>query len=105
MTCHQSEEIIKRVTIKRWETYPLPSWSTFGTKSGGLSGIRSLPEGGLGGGGIGLLPELELAPSELLPLRVGLSANGFAYSGGRGGVKNDLIGGIYDGTSRGAGVV
>jgi hypothetical protein len=34
-----------------------------------------------------------------------LSANGFAYSGGRGGVKKDRMGGMYDGTSWGIGVV
>lgn len=84
---------------------PLPSRSKFGTKSGGLKGIRSLPDGDLAGGGAGLLPTCEIPPSELLPLRVGLSAKGFAYSGGRGGVKKDRMGGMYEGSSRGTGVV
>lgn len=51
------------------------------------------------------MPAGEIPPSELLPLRVGLSAKGFAYSGGRGGVKKDRMGGMYDGSSIGTGVV
>lgn len=85
--------------VKKIYTYPLPSCSKFGTKSGGLKGIRSLPDGDLAGGGIGLLPACEIPPSVLLPLRVGLSAKGFAYSGGRGGVNKERMGGTYDGSS------
>lgn len=32
-----------------------------------------------------------------VPRRVGLSANGFEYSGGKGGVKKDRDGGEYEG--------
>lgn len=60
-------------------------------------GIRSCAGVKLGGG-TGLLPPL--CTSELVPRRVGLSANGCRYSGGRGGVKSALEGGAYDGRSR-----
>lgn len=36
---------------------------------------------------------LDLKEGKNLPLSVGLSANGFLYSGGRGGVKKDRPGG------------
>ena len=36
----------------------------------------------------------------LVPLKVGLSAKGFEYSGGKGGVNNAREGGEYDGASR-----
>lgn len=39
--------------------------------------------------------------SLFVPRSVGLSANGFWYSGGRGGVKNERAGGEYDGMSPG----
>lgn len=35
--------------------------------------------------------------SLFVPRRVGLSANGLLYSRGSGGVKNDRVGGEYDG--------
>jgi len=63
-------------------------------------GIRSCAGVRLGGG-IGLL--LPTCTSELVPLNVGLSANGCRYSGGRGGVNSALDGGAYDGRSRNIG--
>lgn len=73
-------------------------------RSGGLNGIRSWPGIRLGGG-IGRLfmyvPVLTMTPSLFVPRSVGLSANGFWYSGGNGGVKNERAGGEYDGMSPG----
>lgn len=41
---------------------------------------------------------MSIMPTSLLvPRSVGLSANGLLYSRGSGGVKNDLVGGEYDG--------
>jgi hypothetical protein len=43
------------------------------------------------------LPVSMMPTSLLVPRNVGLSANGFEYSRGSGGVKKDRVGGEYDG--------
>lgn len=53
------------------------------------------------GGGTGLRT-LEWM-SEFVPRKVGLSAKGWRYSGGNGGVKRARDGGEYEGNSRNAG--
>ena len=66
----------------------------------GRMGTRSWPGIRLGGG-IGRrfikVPVSMIPTSLLVPRRVGLSANGFEYSRGSGGVKKDRVGGEYDG--------
>jgi hypothetical protein len=70
--------------------------STFCGRSGGRMGIRSWMSGGGLMGGFGgktccLLFTPVAGPSDWLPRRIPLSANGLLYSGGRGGLKRGLL--------------